>query len=359
MFIKNCWYVAGWANELPAEATLARRILDEPIVFYRRSDRKPVALADRCAHRLAPLSLGRIEGDNLRCMYHGLAFNGSGTCVEIPGQAVIPPNTCVRSYPVVEQDRLLWIWMGEADRADPAQIPPIPALDDPNWPMKPGSLHFRANYLYVLDNLLDFSHLSYVHPTTVGGTPQIALARPKIERMRDGVRIERWVIDAPPAPFQISLGNFTGNVDRWHFYDVLVPGIMIMESGVQTTGTGASDGRHEGALRFRPVNILTPETETTTHYFYALPHDFAKDDEAVNEQLFRDLTKAFEEDRTIIEAQQRVIDATPNPKMMPIQADTALGYMRWVIDQRLRAERAPSTSSDGSANGIPIVSAPR
>lgn len=342
MFIKNCWYVAAWANEVTEGSLLPRRLLDEPVVFYRHGDGKPVALADRCAHRLAPLSLGRIEGDQLRCMYHGLMFNPQGVCVEIPGQSSIPPNTCVRSYPVVERDKLLWIWMGERDRADETLIPAIPAFSDPAWPMKPGSMHFQANYLYVLDNLLDFSHLSYVHPATVGGTTQIALSRPKIERKPDGVRIERWALNVPPAPFQARVGNFPGNVDRWHFYNVLVPGIMIMESGVQAVGTGAADGVHEGALQFRPVNILTPETATTTHYFYALPHDFAREDEAVNEQLFKDLTQAFEEDRMMIEAQQCVISATPDPKMMPIQADTALGYMRWLIEQRLKAENEVS-----------------
>lgn len=339
-FLRDCWYVAGWADEVAAGALLARRLLGEPVVLFRTADGQATALADACSHRMAPLSMGRVEAHGLRCLYHGLVFDAHGQCVEVPGQERVPPRLQVRHYPLVEQDRLLWIWMGDPAQADAARIPRIPALDDPAWPMKPGTMHFRAHYLLVLDNLLDFSHLSYVHPGTVGGTPQIAMARPKVERSADGVHIERWVFDVPPAPFQARVGGFDGNVDRWHRYDVLLPGLMIMASGVQPTGTGAPEGRHEGALQFRPVNLVTPESATTTHYFYALPHDFAIGDEAVNEQLFADLTQAFEEDRVMIEAQQRVIDAMPVVRMSAIPADTALGHLRWLVAQRLRDEGA-------------------
>jgi vanillate O-demethylase monooxygenase subunit len=341
-FIRNCWYVAGWAHEVGATTPLARRLLGEPVVLFRTAEGTPVALRDACAHRLAPLSAGRVEAHGLRCLYHGVVFDAQGVAVEVPGQPQVPPQLRVPSYPLVERDNLLWIWMGDPALADASRIPHIPALDDPAWPMKPGTMHFRAHYQLVLDNLLDFSHLSYVHPGTVGGTTQIAMARPRVERTAEGVHIERWVFDVPAAPFQARVGGFAGNVDRWHRYDVLLPGLMIMESGVQPTGTGAVEGRHEGALRFRPVNLVTPESATTTHYFYALPHDFALGDEAVNEQLFADLTQAFDEDRVIIEAQQRVIDdlaATGAvPPMAALAADTALGHLRWMIERRLQAE---------------------
>lgn len=339
MFARNFWYVAGWSHEVAPSTPFARVLLDEPIVFYRTEAGAVVALEDRCCHRLAPLSRGRIEGNCLRCMYHGLKFDSAGTCVEIPGQDRIPPTARVRSYPVAECDRLIWIWMGDAARASAADIPRVPGVDERGWDMKPGYLHFKAEYLLVLDNLLDFSHLSYVHPGTVGGTTRIALARPKVERTDKGVYIERWMLDGPPAPFQAKYGRFDGPVDRWHFYNILMPGLMLMESGVQPKGTGASEGRHDGALRFKPFNLVTPETSKTTHYFYALPHDFGLGNDQVNDALFDDLTQAFVEDRDIIEAQQQVVDRTDTPRMMPIQADTALGHMRWMINRAIDVER--------------------
>jgi len=279
-------------------------------------------------------------------MYHGLRFDRGGICVEVPGQDRIAPMTRVRSYPLVERDRLLWIWMGDASLADAAKIPSIPGIDEPDWDVKPGYLHFKADYRLVLDNLLDFSHLSYVHPGTVGGTARIAQARPKIERLETGVHIERWMLDGPPAPFQAKYGRFDGNVDRWHFYNVLMPGLMLMESGVQATGTGAQEGRHMGALRFKPFNLVTPETTRTTHYFYGLPHDFGVGDPAINDSLFTDLTRAFIEDQQVIEAQQLVIDRTPaDRKMIPIQADTALGHVRWMLERAIAAESAVDTTS--------------
>src|SRR5438552_3769362 len=123
MFLRNCWYVAGWTHHFPEDGLVTRTILGDPIVLYRKRDGGIVALENRCCHRLAPLSRGRKEGDDLRCMYHGLKFAPSGKCIEVPQQDIIPSTALVRSYPVVEQDCWVWIWMGEPALADRALIP--------------------------------------------------------------------------------------------------------------------------------------------------------------------------------------------------------------------------------------------
>jgi len=115
-FLKNAWYAASWSSSLGAEP-MERTITSEFVVLYRRADGTPVALEDRCCHRALPLSLGRIEGDDIRCGYHGLRFAPTGVCVEVPGQSTIPPGAEVRSYPVVERWNTVWIWMGEAAAA--------------------------------------------------------------------------------------------------------------------------------------------------------------------------------------------------------------------------------------------------
>ena len=133
IFLKNCWYVAAWDHELIDGKQLARTILEKPVVLYKGESGRVVALEDRCCHRGAPLSMGRIEGDCMRCMYHGMKFEPSGKCIQIPGQDIIPPKLGVRSYPVVERDHLVWIWMGDPAQADPSLIVDYPPLHDPGW----------------------------------------------------------------------------------------------------------------------------------------------------------------------------------------------------------------------------------
>ncbi len=179
-------------------------------MLYRGADGAPVAFVDRCVHRLALLSAGRLEGDRLRCMYHGLLFDTGGRCVEIPGQERIGPNLKLRGFPVVERHKLIWIWMGEAELADPALIPDAHWLDDPAWRAMPGYLYYdRANYVNVIDNLLDFSHLGYVHENTLGGGRVSAEVTPQVERFDWGLRISRLYRNTPLAPYLKNLATFT------------------------------------------------------------------------------------------------------------------------------------------------------
>ena len=167
-FVRNAWYVAAWQHEVEAGQALSREILGTPVLLYRTADGTPVALEDRCCHRALPLSMGRVLGDRIECGYHGLQFDRAGDCVAVPGQIAIPPGARVPAYPLVERDRFVWIWMGDADRMDPADIPAFHWLDHPDWRAKPSYLHIRCNYQLLIDNLLDLSHLPFVHPTTLG-----------------------------------------------------------------------------------------------------------------------------------------------------------------------------------------------
>ncbi len=202
-FLMNCWYVAAWGHELIDARLLARTLLGKPVVLYEGDGGRVVALDNRCAHRGAKLSNGRVEGDCVRCMYHGLKFNETGKCVQIPGQDDIPGKMAVRSYPVVERDHLVWIWMGQAEKADPALILDFPYLRDPDWRGHPGYLHYDANYLLIVDNLADFSHLAFVHTKTLGGSEEYAFkTKPvSVEREDWGFRVERWHLDAEPPPY--------------------------------------------------------------------------------------------------------------------------------------------------------------
>ena len=332
MWIENAWYAAGWASELTREKPLARVFLNEPVVLYRKQDGAAVALEDRCCHRLAPLSLGRIEGDNLRCMYHGLKFDPGGACIDIPGQERIPASMKVRAYPLVEKQNLLWIWMGEPSLARENDILDWPYLDSPDWSYKPSYIHYKANYLLVIDNLLDFSHLSFVHENTIGSA-SLAETRAHIDQTPFGMRITRILDNDIPPAFVKKFRDVGERVDRWNIYDWHARGnILAMDSGFAPLGTGGHAGTREGAVQFRHVSIQTPETAGTTHYFYGHPQNFAPGNDALDEQMLQTVTTAFIEDREIIEAQQRVIDLNPDARMQAIVHDSALFQGRRMIE---------------------------
>jgi phenylpropionate dioxygenase-like ring-hydroxylating dioxygenase large terminal subunit len=173
MFLRNAWYTALWSNEL-RDNPVAKILLNEKIVLFRSVAGHVGALEDCCCHRAAPLSLGEISGEYLACGYHGLKFNTSGQCVEVPGQTHVPSGAKVRSYPVLEKWNVVWIWMGDPSKADPGRIPDMPWLSDPKWATTPGRLHVKSSYQFIVDNLLDLTHVSHVHKRTLAGDPREA-----------------------------------------------------------------------------------------------------------------------------------------------------------------------------------------
>jgi len=341
MFIRNCWYAAAWDIEVPDDSLFTRTLLNEPVLLYRDNRGAVVALENRCCHRSAPLHLGRKEGDCVRCMYHGLKFDPQGICVEIPGQAQIPPKTCVKTFPVVERHRLVWIWMGDPSLANPKDIVDYFWHDSPNWRMKPGYIHYQANYKLIIDNLLDFTHLAWVHPNTLG-TESAAGLKPQIERDNNGagtLTISRWYHNDDMPNLHKSVASFEGKVDRWQIYQWTPPAFLRMDAGSAPVGTGAPEGhRVPEAVQFRHTSIQTPETETTSHYWFCQARNFELDNEALTEQIYQNVVVAFEEDRAMIEAQQKIISQLPDRPMRPIGADAGLNQARWLIDRLIKAE---------------------
>ncbi|MES2939834.1 MAG: aromatic ring-hydroxylating dioxygenase subunit alpha [Pseudomonadota bacterium] len=337
-FIRNAWYVAAWDHELQAGTPLARTLLGERVVLYRDAAGRPVALEDRCCHRAAPLSLGRVEGDCIRCMYHGLKFDANGRCVEIPAQAHVPPQAAVRAFTVCEQDHFVWIWMGERELAGDSRPPAIPWQSDAGWCWKPGYMHYRANIQLITDNLLDLSHLSFVHLATLG-TPQTAQTQPAYREIEGGVEVSRWDIDSAPTPLHAKAG-MQGKVDRWLVFRWYPPGTFLLDAGSCPTGTGAPQGVRQGGIQFRNTSIQTPETAHTTHYFWTHARDFRLDDEALTDEIQAQVAAAFEEDRVVIEAQQEVLRTRAPGPIVGIVADAGPRMARRLIELRLAQDSA-------------------
>ncbi len=339
MFLRNYWYVAALDHEV-ADKPLGRTILGEPVVLFRTPDGAVGALEDRCAHRRLPLSMGKMVGDALQCHYHGLRFDRSGKCVRVPGQDLIPQSARVRTYPVVERYHWVWIWMGDPALADPAKITDFHWLDDPNWGAKPSYLHVEANWQLVVDNLLDLTHLAFVHETTIGNMALVEHAAVKVQRAHDNVVVTRWIIDQPAPPTFVKVGKFTGNVDRWQIIDYTPPAFLRLDVGATPTGTGAPEGRRVNGISMRNLNAITPETETTSHYFWGQAHDFDVKNPETTEKVFQQIRTAFLEDVAVFTAQQRSITQRPDAPQVDINADAGGLQARRIVDRLYGDEQA-------------------
>jgi len=339
-FMRNMWYVAAWSTELAAAKPIGRTVIGEPVVLYRKTDSTVAAMEDRCPHRHAPLSLGRVQGDDIKCMYHGLVLGADGACKHIPGADIVPPNAHVRTFPVVERSSWIWVWLGDPAKADPTQVPFAFGLDNLDWVMRESALDYEANYELINDNLCDLSHLDYTHETTLGRATgaKWSYEMPKITAIEGGLLFERWFLNVPFGRDGVE------RVDTWSTYRYLLPGVFLMNSfqysagKAEACGFGPPDG--EPLFRRCEQQAVTPMSATQTRYLFATGLDAAKADPATFEARFAVVTAAFAEDKVMIEAQQRIWNLTPadRPKAF-IPQDKAPAIFRRMIDKRIAAER--------------------
>jgi phenylpropionate dioxygenase-like ring-hydroxylating dioxygenase large terminal subunit len=350
-FVRNAWYVAGWSDELSMEKPRACGMLGDPVVLYRRSDGCAVALEDRCIHRSLPLSVGRIRGDVIECGYHGMQFDWRGACVRIPGQIAIPQAACVRSYPVVERHGCIWVWMGEQALADATDITPFPWMDKPGWQRTRLHARIECNYQLVIDNLLDLSHLAFVHGTTVGSMELADSAQVRTEATERGVKVSRWTLDVPPARTYAQFGKYDCHVDRWQLSEFQAPGTFVIRNGSARAGTGAMGGGGDQRWEFIVCHGITPESDRVTNYFWAVNHDFGADDPEGTAEFHRQSQQMIGEDIAIFGEQQRMLERTPDAHTVNISYDAGPIQARRLLTQMIAAERAGVPLRE--ASGVP------
>lgn len=337
MFLRNAWYVAGWSTDFGQSLT-PQTILGQQIVFFRKPDGSAVALEDACPHRKLPLSKGNLHGDRVECGYHGLTFDGTGTCVAAPTQPdSIPKRARVQSYPVVDRYRLLWIWMGDADKADPDLIFPIANYEDPSWGLTDGGvMDVECNYLWVCDNLLDPSHVAWVHVTSFGGagTDDVALTVDKTDR---GVVVWRWIHDKPPSPYYANLVSFEGPCDRLQHYEMCAPGIGLNKSIYTPAGTGGPDKPpiDETFINIS-YNFMTPIDEDRTRYFWFQHRNSLADDAEVSKYMNDGARMAFEEDREVLVAVHKGMKSPVTPSL-DLGLDAGAKLFRRHMDRLIEA----------------------
>ena len=308
-YLHNAWYAAAFADEV-AEKPLGRKLLDRDVALFRDADGTVHALEDRCPHRFAPLSEGKIKGDSIECPYHGLQFNGGGECVRNPHMKGTGPLRAARvaTWPVMEKYGILWIWPGDPAKADAEQVPAIAFLEQPErFAIVKGLLHVRGNYELVVDNLLDLSHASYIHPQFGGSayTPDelLAATTQKLERRDRSIINHRMRSGlAAPEPSQKLFGYdrdtpcHTRSSMAWH-----PPALLDFDAGTWAMGTPEEDGALIPQLHF-----ITPETEFTSHYFYVNGRNRRHGEPEVDAAMLALFDLAFaQQDEPMIEMVQR------------------------------------------------------
>ncbi|CAN1511465.1 HcaE Phenylpropionate dioxygenase and related ring-hydroxylating dioxygenases, large terminal subunit [Rhabdaerophilaceae bacterium] len=336
-FPLNAWYAAAYDVEVN-RALLARTICDQHVVLYRRQDGVAVALADACWHRLVPLSRGRLKGDEVVCSYHGLVFNAEGRCTFMPSQETINPSACVKSYPLVERHRFLWIWPGDPALANPDLIPDMHWNQHPQWAGDGRTIKVKCDYRLVLDNLMDLTHETFVHGSSIGNDA-VAEAPFETTHGEKTVTVTRWMVNIEPPPFWRSQLGKPGAVDRWQIIRFEAPSTICIDVGVAPTGTGAPEGDRSAGVNGMVLNTITPETGSTCHYFWAFARNYRLHDQALTTQLREGVSSIFREDEEILEAQQKAIDENPDKVFYNLNIDSGSMWVRRVIDRLLSAEQ--------------------
>lgn len=344
-FLRNSWYVGCISSEL-AEGPIARTILGENLVMFRGDDAIPAILADRCSHRFVRLSGGKVIGSAIECPYHGLRFDGAGACVHQPFEQGEPaPHNRVRSYPLVERGGFVWLWPGDAAMADPALIPDsFEILDLPELKTVHGYLRVEGNYQIVVDNLLDLTHVDFIHPEA--RLPEgFETYRNEVEQRGDQVINWLWKPNSTPNFIQAALrGGSSRKADVFSHMEWNAPSLIMLRTGLQDVG------EPEGSdLNLPSAHLLTPETETTTHYFWTVGRDRKTDDTALDDLILTSLTRIFStQDGPMIAQQQEAMgDETDLFAHRPVilSSDAAAVRARRILQRMIREEQGLSNSS--------------
>lgn len=334
MWIRNAWYVACGSQDV-VDQPLGRKVCGLPMVFYRDGQGAPVALEDFCPHRGAPLSLGFCKDGQLVCGYHGLVMGCEGKTMAMPGQRVAG-FPAVRSYACAEYAGFIWVWPGEAP-ADRARLPHLPWANNPQWAFGGGHYHIAADYRLMIDNLMDLTHETYVHGTSIG-QPEIDETPCKTRVDGDLVYTERFMtaIQAPPF-WQMAMRaaglDDSAKVDRWQVCRFEPPSHILIEVGVALHGHGGKDAPEANKVYAVVVDFITPETETSMWYHWGMARTFKPEDAALTDTIRQGQGRIFSEDLEMLQRQQQNLALNPQRRLLMLNIDSGGVQSRKVIER--------------------------
>jgi len=348
-FLRNYWYAAARSDEV-TDAPFGRTMLGEPVVLFRAKDGSVAALEDRCPHRKAPLSMGRMVDGKIQCMYHGAQYTGDGVCTLIPSQSgKIMPGFAARPYPVIEANGFIFVWIGDAAKADAALIPDMtPYGPNAGTGVVHGYMHIKANYLLLVDNLLDLTHIAFLHESTLGASGSAALLEGEMEFEVGGenVRTLRIMRDQVPTFFAKATGKFEGqgNLDRFTITNFWAPSYLELQlcNAPASENLAMCDIPHH-----RVYHCITPETGGSVHYYWTMAWYEKPDDTGIAELFYNATKTAFDEDLPMLEAQQRNIETDPSQSpLVNFEGDKAGVAARRIVQQKLAEYDAAARAAE-------------
>lgn len=348
--VRNRWYVAAYGREISREL-FSRTVCGESILFWRTEAGAVTAMSDRCVHRRFPLSQApsHLVADTVVCGYHGFTYGADGVCVAVPGQTRVPRTARLRAYPAVEQDGFVWVFIGEPDKAGSTAIPRAPRLDQPGWTTVSGMEPLAARASLLVDNLLDLSHETYLHGGYIG-TPEVAETpiSTEVDDEAGIVYVSRRMADAECPPFYARSTGITGRITRWQDIEFSPPCLYQLHSRIAPAGVLPNDdGTDPDAFHVEVVYAITPETEHSTHDFWAVARDFALDDEEVSDFLRESNRTVVLQDVAALNVLERVIAGEPDGyQELSINIDTGGLAARRMI-AKLAAEGAETSVPAG------------
>ncbi len=353
MFVMNAWYVACTVEELKSHQPLGRTICGRRMAFFRGVNDQLACVEDFCPHRGAPLSLGRVCEGQLVCGYHGLVMGCDGKTVSMPGQRV-HAFPAIRSYAVLERYGFVWVWPGDAALADPALMPHFPFLESPDWAYGGGLYHIQADYRLMIDNLMDLTHETYVHATSIG-QPEIDETPCKTQIEGQQVTTSRFMsgIQAPPfwqRAMQAQGLDPLAKVDRWQICRFTPPSHVLIEVGVAMAGQGGIAAPDDQKAHSIVVDFITPETTTSHWYHWGMARRFQVQDRALTHAIRDGQGKIFSEDLEMLERQQSNLSLDPERKLLMLNIDAGGVQARRVIDRLIQAEKAAQPSPEEAAH---------
>jgi vanillate O-demethylase monooxygenase subunit len=343
---RNQWYVAAYGREIGHEL-FSRTVCGESILFWRTRGGEVTAVSDHCVHRRFPLSQAptRLVDDQVVCGYHGFTYGADGGCVAVPGQTRVPRTARLTRYPVVEQDSFVWVWIGDPSRADATAVPRVPYLDSPDYTTVSGREPLAARFSLLVDNLLDLSHETYLHGGYIG-TPEVA-STPITTEVDDEagiVYVSRHMDDAECPPFYAESTGLTGRISRWQDIEYTPPCLYKLHSRIAPVGSvPGPDGSDPDAFHVEVVYAITPETEHSTHDFWAVARDFSLDDQELSDFLAENNRTVVLQDVTALDVLERVVASEPEGyQELSINIDTGGLAARRMLQRMLAGETVAS-----------------
>ena len=346
-YIRNCWYVAGLSKEFEPEKLTGHKIANRPMVIWRTKEGKVVAFDNRCAHKRFPLSEGRLMDDgNLECAYHGLRYNDAGRCFAIPSNpdGPIPPQAQLKPFPVIEQDELVWVWPGDPAKTSLRKPPRSPEIGDAEWEtIDSGPMDVPANYLLLIENLLDITHFYPLHAGNIGDLENSRIPIEYEEGEIDGnkyIKTIRQVQNYKQPPYLADWFVYDV-VDRHHTHCMMSPGFTRVVMRNAPPGELGTDKERGYVL----MHTHTPVDER--NHFWRWIVNCKKDHMSGGDpkmsaakRVASTFPNVVEEDHWVLELQQQMFEIPDEGySELFLKSDKALRRARQIFLQMLRQEQ--------------------